>query len=161
VYIRDQRVLLADIASRKFLLDSDMTIKFCYFSEASLLPLDVDMATVDDNGYTIRIALGFLRAVNYEVVTGEKCEIDLFEDNLPTDGRATWPRREFLPSTEDVWLGSIIEDCWIDGGFRNARSLLRALDSVALHPPSPESLNEQPLLIMKSSGFIQKLVDDR
>ncbi|KAJ5470469.1 Serine/threonine-protein kinase HT1 [Penicillium desertorum] len=159
-YIHDQRVLVADIASRNFLLDSDMTVKFCDFSEASLLPLDVDMDTVDDNGYTTRIALGFPGAVNYEVVTGEKCEIDLFEDNLPTDGRATWPRREFLPSTEDVWLGSIIEDCWIDGGFRNARSLLRALDSVALHPPSPESLNEQPLL-MKSSGFIQKLVDDR
>ncbi|KAG0156024.1 hypothetical protein PDIDSM_3200 [Penicillium digitatum] len=138
-YIHDQRVLVADIASRNFLLDSDMTIKFCDFSEASLLPLDTDIDTVDDNGYTTRIDLGFLGAVIYEVVTGQKCEIDLFKDNPPTDGRATWPRREFLPSTENVWLGSIIEDCWVDGGFPNARSLLRALDSIALHSPALET----------------------
>ncbi|CAG8899631.1 unnamed protein product [Penicillium egyptiacum] len=59
-YIHDKHVLVADIASRNFLLDSDMTIKFCDFSEASLLPLDVDMDTVDDDGYTTRIDLGFL-----------------------------------------------------------------------------------------------------
>ncbi|CAG7920652.1 unnamed protein product [Penicillium olsonii] len=135
-HIHDQRVLVADIASRNFLLDSDLTIKFCDFSEASLLPLDVDMDTVDDNGYTTRIDLGFLGTVIYEVVTGKKCKIDPFKDNLPTDGRATWPSRQFLPSTENVWLGSIIEDCWVDGGFRNARSLLRALDSTALHSPA-------------------------
>ncbi|KAJ6087668.1 Serine/threonine-protein kinase HT1 [Penicillium canescens] len=159
-YIHDQRVLVADVASRNFLLDSDMTIKFCDFSEASLLPLDVDMDTLDDNGYTTRIDLGFLGAVIYEVVTGKKCEIDLFKDNLPTDGRATWPRREFPPSTENVWLGSIIEDCWVDGGFRNARSLLLALDSIALHSLVPESLNEKPSLT-KGFCFIQKLVDER
>lgn len=159
-YIHDQRVLVADIASRNFLLDSDMRIKFCDFSEASLLPLDVDMDTLDDNGYTTRIDLGFLGAVIYEVVTGKKCEIDLFKDNLPTDGRATWPRREFLPSTEDVWLGSIIEDCWVDGGFPNSRSLLRALDSIALFSPACESLNEKPSF-MEGFCFIQKLVDER
>ncbi|EKV12379.1 Serine/threonine-protein kinase HT1, putative [Penicillium digitatum PHI26] len=159
-YIHDQRVLVADIASRNFLLDSDMTIKFCDFSEASLLPLDTDIDTVDDNGYTTRIDLGFLGAVIYEVVTGQKCEIDLFKDNPPTDGRATWPRREFLPSTENVWLGSIIEDCWVDGGFPNARSLLRALDSIALHSPARESLNTR-LSSMEGFRFIQKLVDER
>ncbi|CAG8367993.1 unnamed protein product [Penicillium salamii] len=143
-YIHDQHVLVADVASRNFLLDSDMTIKFCDFSEASLLPLDVDMETVDDNGYTTLIDLGFLGAVIYEVVTGEKCEIDLFKDNLPTDGRANWPRREFLPSTENVWLRSIIEDCWA-GGFRNARSLLRALDSVVLDSPEIEYMNDHSL----------------
>lgn len=127
-YFHDQRVLVADIASRNFLLDLDLNIKFCDFSEASLLPLD-------DNGYTTRIDIGFLGAVIYEVVTGEKCEIDLFKDNDPTDGRARWPRREFLPSTENVWLGSIIEGCWVDGGFRNVRSLLQALESITLDPP--------------------------
>lgn len=50
------RVLVADIASRNFLLDLDLNIKFCDFSEASLLPLD-------DNGYTTRIDIGFLGAV--------------------------------------------------------------------------------------------------
>ena len=132
-------------ASRNFLFDSDLTIKFCAFSEASLLPLDVNMDTVDDNGYTTRIDIGFLGAVIYEAVTGEKCEIDLFKDNLPTDGRARWPWREFLPDTENVWLGSIIQGCWVDGGFRNARSLLQVLESITLHSPVPKCLNEQPL----------------
>lgn len=158
-YIHDRRVLVADIASRNFLLDSDLKIKFCDFSEASLLPLDADMDTVDDNGYTTRIDLGFLGAVIYEVVTGEKCEIDLFKDNLPSDGRATWPRRELLPNTENVWLGSIIEDCWVDGGFQNAHSLLRALDSIALHSPSPKPLYDRPSLT--GFYFIQNLVYKR
>lgn len=67
----------------------------------------------------------------YEVVTGEKCDVDLFKDNPPTDGRAHWLDREYLPSTEDVWLGSIIDGCWT-GGSRNVCSLLLALDSVEL-----------------------------
>lgn len=46
------------------------------------------MEHVDDNGYTTLIDIGFLGAVMYEVATGIKWEIDLFKDNLPTDGRA-------------------------------------------------------------------------
>ncbi|KAE8146643.1 kinase-like domain-containing protein [Aspergillus avenaceus] len=128
-YIHDRRVLVADIASRNFLLDSNLCLKLCDFSEASLLPLDSDMETVDDNGYTTRIDIGLLGSVMYEVATGNKCEIDLFKDNLPTDGRAYWPERKFLPSTRGIWLGWIIEGCW-DGGFSSAHGLLRALNSV-------------------------------
>ena len=135
-YIHDRCVLVADIASRNFLLDSDLSLKFCDFSESSLLQLDANMDAVDDNGYTARIDIGLLGTVMYEVVTGNKCEIDLFKDNSPTDGRAYWPDRKFLPSTQDIWLGWIIEGCW-DGEFRDTRSLLRTLDSVdvRLHTP--------------------------
>ncbi|RLL95909.1 hypothetical protein CFD26_103065 [Aspergillus turcosus] len=66
-YIHDRRVLVADIASRNFLLDSDLSLKICDFSEASLLPLDSDMEAVDDNGYTTQIDIGLLGAVMYEV----------------------------------------------------------------------------------------------
>jgi hypothetical protein len=118
------------------------------------------MDTLDDNGYTTRIDIGFLGTVIYEVVTGKKCEVDLFKDNLPTSGRANWPQREFLPSTEDVWLGSIIEECWVDGGFPNARSLLRALDSIAVHSPARAFPNEK-LSFMERFCFIQKLIDER
>ncbi|KAJ5088542.1 hypothetical protein N7456_012158 [Penicillium angulare] len=128
-YIHDSSVLVADIASRNFLLDSDLSIKFCDFSEASLLPLDSDMEAVDDNGYTTHVDIGFLGAVIYEVVTGTKCDIDLYEHNDPTDGRAYWPDRSGLPPTQDIWLGRIIEGCW-DGTFRTAHSLLAALSAV-------------------------------
>ena len=49
-FIHDRRVLVADIATRNFLLDTDLSLKICDFSEASLLPLDSNMETVDDNG---------------------------------------------------------------------------------------------------------------
>lgn len=128
-YIHERCVLITDIASRNFLLDSNLSLKFCDFSEASLLPLGSNMDAVDDNGYTTQIDIGLLGAVIYEVVTGNKCEIDLFLNNSPTDGRAYWPERKLLPSTRDIWLGWIIEGCW-NGEFHCAQSLLQALNSV-------------------------------
>ncbi|KAL5335638.1 kinase-like domain-containing protein [Aspergillus crustosus] len=127
-FIHDRRVLVADIASRNFLLDSDLSLKICDFTEASLLPLDSDMEAVDDNGFTTRIDTGLLGTVMYEVITGTKCEIDLFKDNSPTDGRAYWPERRFLPSTQGIWLGWIIEGCW-NGEISSAHSLLHALNT--------------------------------
>ena len=137
-YIHDRCVLVADIASRNFLLDSDLSLKFCDFSEASLFSLDSDMQSVDDNGYTTQVDIGLLGAVMYEIVTGNKCEIDLYRDNSPTDGRAYWPERKYLPSTQGIWLGCIIEDCW-NGNFRSSHSLLQALESIDLPFSSPIS----------------------
>lgn len=139
-YIHDKCVLVADIATRNFLVDTDLSVKICDFSEASLLPLESNMETVDDNGFTTQIDVGLLGIVMYEVMTGKKCEIDLFKHNSPTDGRAYWPERKSLPSTQGLWLGWIVEGCW-DGEFRSAHSLLRALDSVDLRLPS---LVDQP-----------------
>lgn len=135
-YIHDRCVLVADIATRNFLLDTDMSLKICDFSEASLLPLDSNMETVDENGFTTQIDIGLLGTVMYEIATGNKCEIDLFKDNSPTDGRAYWPERKSLPSTKGIWLGWIIEGCW-NGEFRSAHSLLQALDSVDIRLSAP------------------------
>lgn len=135
--IHDRRVLVADIASRNFLLDSNLSIKFCDFTEATVLPFDSTMETVDDNGYSIQTDIGELGAVMYEVVTGgQKCRFDLFKDNPPDDGRARWPSRDSLPSTEGLWLGPIIESCWTEGGFQNAHTLSQALNAIvdAEHP---------------------------
>ncbi|RAH63915.1 kinase-like protein [Aspergillus aculeatinus CBS 121060] len=139
-YIHDKRVLVADIATRNFLLDTELAVKICDFSEASLLPLESDMETADDNGYTTQIDVGLLGTVLYEVMTGTKCEIDLFKHNSPTDGRAYWPERKSLPSTEGLWLDWIVEGCW-DVEFRSAHSLRRALDSVDLRQ-RPSSVNQ-------------------
>ncbi len=149
-FIHDSRVLVTDIASRNFLLDSDLSLKICDFTEASLLPLDSDMEAVDDNGYTMRIDVGLLGAVMYEVITGAKCEIDLFKDNSPTDGRAYWPERRYLPSTQDIWLGCIIEGCW-NGEISSAHNLLQALTSAGRHasPPIARSLATRFLAVMR------------
>lgn len=139
--IHDRHVLIADIASRNFLLDSNLSVKFCDFTEASILPFGTAMETVDDNGYSIQTDIGQLGAVMYEVVTGgQRCQFDLFKDNLPDDGRARWPRRDSLPSTEGLWLGPIIERCWIEGGFQNAHYLSQALNAIVdlEHAPRAE-----------------------
>jgi serine/threonine protein kinase len=140
--IHDRRVLVADIASRNFLLDSDLSIKFCDFSESTKFTLDTCMETADDDGYSIQTDIGQLGAVIYEVVAGERCEFDLFKDVPPEVGRATWPRRESLPSTQNVWLSPIIENCWTKGAFRNAHDLLKALESISIDN-TPIQRNEE------------------
>lgn len=152
-FIHDRGILVADIASRNFVLDSDLSIKFCDFSEASIFSLGTDMNLVDDHGYNVQIDIGLLGTVMYEIVTGEKLQIDLFKEaeNTSEDGRAIWPKRKFLPTTNDIWLGWIIEGCW-DGKFQNAHSILQALHSTCLRSPqtgpglSTSSISTQTLV---------------
>lgn len=154
-YIHDRRVLVADIASRNFLIDSDLSLKMCDFSEASIFPLSSDMENADDNGYTTQIDIGLLGAIMYEIVTGDKCEIDLYKDNSPTDGRAYWPERSYLPDTKGLQFGWIIEGCW-DGHFRSAHSLSRALDSIDPLVPKPRS--SRFFLLLKNSIVQQPIM---
>ncbi|KAL4934871.1 hypothetical protein BDV06DRAFT_146411 [Aspergillus oleicola] len=109
--IHDRSVIVADIACRNILLDSDLSIKFCDFTESTIMPLG---------------------RVIYEVITGKDCGFDLHKNGV---SRATLPRRETLPSTQGIWLGSIIEKCWIPGAYRNANDLKEELDAVSLEDP--------------------------
>uniref|UniRef100_A0A093XY66 Serine/threonine-protein kinase HT1 n=1 Tax=Talaromyces marneffei PM1 TaxID=1077442 RepID=A0A093XY66_TALMA len=131
--IHSKSVILADIASRNFLLDSDFSIKVCDFSEASILPLGTIMETADDDGYSIQTDIGLLGSVFYEVITGQPCDFDLFEGN---DDRATLPHRLSLPSTDTLWMSQIIEKCWV-GGFQNAYALSQALEIFDLEQKKP------------------------
>lgn len=140
-HIHRHSVIVADIASRNLLLDSDLSIKFCDFTESTIMPLDVDMEDVDDNGYSIQTDIGQLGTIFYEVVTGERCEFDLFKDNPPDVTDAVWPRRETLPCTKHIWLGSIIEKCWTKGAFPNANHLAEALDAIELEESEIEESN--------------------
>ena len=126
--IHEHRVIVADIDIRNFLVAKDLSVKFCDFTESSLMELGCDMQNVEDNGYSIYTDIGQFGAVMYEVFTGRKCDFDLFRDQPYGPATATWPRRENLPSTQDIWLGSIIESCWTKGAFRNSRELSLALD---------------------------------
>ncbi|PGH12836.1 hypothetical protein AJ79_04060 [Helicocarpus griseus UAMH5409] len=91
------------------------------------------MRTADDAGYPIYTDIGQLGAVMYEIVTGVQCRFDLFEGLSPGPEIARWPSRKGLPSTEGIWLGSIIERCWIrgDGGFRDSGELAALLELVS------------------------------
>ena len=127
--IHDRRVLVADIATRNFLLDTKLSVKFCDFTESTSLPLDSHMETVDDEGFNIYTDIGQLGAVMYEVVTGEHCEFDLFKNEDVSDsGRAVWPRRGDLPCVQGIWLGEVMEKCWSERAFQNAHDLANQLE---------------------------------
>ncbi|EED11918.1 serine/threonine-protein kinase HT1, putative [Talaromyces stipitatus ATCC 10500] len=128
--IHGKYVLLCDIASRNILLDSDLSIKICDFSEASILPLGTTMETVNDQGFSVQTDIGLLGAVIYEVIAGQQCKFNLFDG--PAASQATFPHRTSLPSTASLWLGHIIEKCWTVGGFQNAHALSQALESADL-----------------------------
>lgn len=131
--IHDHFVIVVDIASRNILVDSDLSVKFCDFTEATKFPLGTRMETAEDDGYSIQTDIGQLGAVIYEVVTGKKCEFDLFKDADPLNvSSASWPRRDDLPELQNIWLGEIIEKCWTKGAFLDARDLLDALESVSI-----------------------------
>lgn len=132
IHIHDRCVIVADIASRNFLLDADLSVKYSDFTESTILPLGTDMEAADDSGFSIYTDIGDLGAVMYEVVTGNPCKFDLFKGQPSGPARAAWPQREDLPITTDIWLGSVIEKCWTKGDLQNARDLLAALDSETL-----------------------------
>ncbi|KAL4912295.1 hypothetical protein BDW62DRAFT_206601 [Aspergillus aurantiobrunneus] len=117
--IHDRGILVVDTASRNLLLDSNLAMKFCDFTESSQLPLDTGMETAKDHTDTVQTDIGQLAAVMYE------------------------PRREQLPNTRNVWFGPIIEKHWTRGMFRNAYELLRELEFIDVDV-DVESEQEQP-----------------
>lgn len=142
-YIHDQCVIVADIATRNFLVDIHRAVKFSDFSESSILPHSTDMESTEDDGYSIYTDIGELGAVMYEVITRKRCKFDLFENQQPGFYVTTWPRRESLPTTENIWLGSVIEACWTKGALQNAHDLLAMLESTSrrelVNPNSPQA----------------------
>ena len=80
--IHDRRVIVADMATRNFLLSADLSVKFSDFSESTLLPLHTDMQTADDSGYSIYTDSGQLGSVLFESgSTGTPCKFDLDKTN--------------------------------------------------------------------------------
>lgn len=125
-YIHNRRVIVVDIRLPNLLLDDDLAVKFVDFSESTLMPLDWSLDGSDDDGHSILTDIGQFGAVMFEIVTGQSCIFDITEEWKEPGDLPTWPRRDRLPSTSDVWLGHIIEKCWTQG-FRSANDLAAEL----------------------------------
>lgn len=50
VYAHDRRVIVADVATRNFLLDNHLSVKMSDFTVSSISLLTADMETVNDSG---------------------------------------------------------------------------------------------------------------
>ncbi|OAP55121.1 hypothetical protein AYL99_10821 [Fonsecaea erecta] len=116
--IHERYVIAADITARNILVAKGASVvKFSDLIESTLLDRDCDMQQADDNGYSMYTDIG------------QKCDFDLFKDVPSGPAGAVWPRREHLPTTRDIWLGSIIEKCSSKGAFQTSEELSAVLDS--------------------------------
>lgn len=91
------------------------------------MPLDWGQDGCDANGFSIWTDIGQFGAVMFDIITGQRCVFDIYQDWKQVDDPTTWPRRDSLPSTRGVWLGSIIEKCWTKG-FVSAQDLVEELE---------------------------------
>ncbi|OAL30139.1 hypothetical protein AYO20_08855 [Fonsecaea nubica] len=128
-YIHEHRIIIADIRLDNLLLNHTLDVKFCDFGESTLMPLEWDLSGTDELGYSILNDIGQYGAVMYQVITGRECKFDLTRKG--SDSLYSGPRRDDLPSTESVWLGHIIENCWTLG-FQSSKELAAALDRAPL-----------------------------
>ena len=127
-YVHSQRVLICDVRLDNFMVD-DQTgkLKLIDFSNSTLMPLDWNLEGGDHDGYTILTDIGQLGVAMFDMITGQRCSFDLFQEWDDT-GVMTWPRRDTLPSTSGVWLGHIIEKCW-NQGYKSAMELVEELNN--------------------------------
>ncbi|KIW35975.1 uncharacterized protein PV06_11721 [Exophiala oligosperma] len=126
-FAHTKRVIICDFRLDNIVYDDDMNIRLIDFSESSLMHLEWDLKGCDKYGFSILTDIGQFGAVMFEIITGQHCSFDIYEDWQQVGDPTTWPRRETLPSTSEVWLGSIIEKCWTKG-FASAGDLERELE---------------------------------
>lgn len=126
-YIHEHRIIIADVRLDNLLLDDTLAVKFCDFGESAIMPLDWDLDGTDDLGFSILTDIGQFGTAMYEVMTGVRCRYDLTQDCKEPENLYTCPRRDSLPSTQDVWLGHIIEKCWTQA-FKSSKELAAQLD---------------------------------
>lgn len=134
VGIHDRRVMFVSFFTRNLLLSMDLTIKFSDFGRSILLPPEIDMRTTERYGYSISMDIGQFGMILYQVITGgQYCDFGfVFADDHPGPEEPVWPARAALPETYDLWLGPLIDKCWTQGAFEDARSLLAELESVSV-----------------------------
>lgn len=92
-----------------------------------MMPPDWDLNGSDEFGFSIATDIGQFGAVMFEIVTGQTCKFDLTQGWKEPGDLFTWPPRDSLPYTVDIWLGHIIEKCW-SREITSAKDLATELD---------------------------------
>jgi serine/threonine protein kinase len=68
-YCHSKNVILADIGSRNCLLADDLSLKLCDFGDSTIIPPDLKMAEVNDNGVSVRTDIAQFGSVVFEIFT--------------------------------------------------------------------------------------------
>lgn len=156
--IHERRVLVADIATRNFLLDENLSLQMCDFTESVIVSSEEeDMANfVSEDFVSVKFDIARFGSMMYEVTSGSRYEFyvipeiatDLDDDPESKTFKA-WPTAEKFPNTKDVFLGGIIRKCWLGDGFLTMQDVCHALDNVD---------DQRPAAALKaSSGDAEKM----
>ena len=122
-YAHSMCIIIADVASKNVLLDKDMNVQLCDFSDSAAIPLDSDMSQAKHYGLSVKTDIFQFGSLMYEVLTRNAFIYDLLVDKdvdaqRPHSGNEdwqaypVWPRPEDLPSTKHLLLGHVILRCW-------------------------------------------------
>lgn len=121
-YVHLRCIVIADIASRNVLLDREVSIRLCDFSDAGIFPLGTDMSKAESYGLSVKTDVFQFGSLMYEILTRKPFSYDLLANKYvkaqrPENGEdwepyAIWPRPEDLPNTGDCYLGNIVLGCW-------------------------------------------------
>lgn len=122
--MHDRRVLFVDVASRNMLIHPNRSIIFCDFGTSLMFPLETDIWMIEEFGFSFATDICELGAVIYEVVEGRQ----LTDFDRIAEEAGGWPTRDELPTTDGVFLGSVIEACWTKGRFRTTHELFQMLE---------------------------------
>lgn len=79
---------------------------------------------IEEFGFSFATDICELGAVMYEVVEGRQ----LTDFDRIAEEAGGWPPRDQLPTTNGVFLGSVIEACWTKGKFRTTHELCQMLE---------------------------------
>lgn len=151
--VHERRVLVADIATRNFLLDENLSLQMCDFTESVIVSNDEDMANfVSEDFVSVKFDIARFGSMMYEVTSGCRYEfyvVPEIETDLDDDPESktfkAWPTAEKLPNTDNVFLGDIIRRCWVRDGFLTMQEVCHALDNADQKPAA-----------LKSSGDAEK-----
>ncbi|KXG54484.1 uncharacterized protein PGRI_076280 [Penicillium griseofulvum] len=134
--VHERRVLIVDIATRNFLLDENLALQMCDFTESVIVSDDEGMANfVSEDLVSVKFDIARFGSMIYEVISGCRCEfyvVPEMETDIDDDPESkifkAWPTDEKLPNVNSVFLGAIIRRCWAEDGFLTMQEVCHALD---------------------------------
>ncbi|PYI06789.1 hypothetical protein BO78DRAFT_368351 [Aspergillus sclerotiicarbonarius CBS 121057] len=132
--VHRQLVLVADIAARSFLVNTDLSLQLCDFSESVIIPVNQALDELVLQGLlSTKFDIARFGSMMYEIVSGHRYEFFVTpEVEADLDGGESktyrkWPTDEKLPDKRDIFLGDIIRKCWLRDGFRSIDDVCVAL----------------------------------
>lgn len=132
--VHRQRVIIADIAARNFLVNTDLSLQLCDFSESLVVPEDRALDEfVSEDFLSIKSDIARFGSMVYEIVSGSRYEfyvnpeIDVDLDESESKTYKEWPSSDRFPDTGNVFLGDIIRKCWLRDGFGSMEDVHAAL----------------------------------